>query len=249
MKTILTNWKNYFIPALIALIIILLFLLSMRNNKIQTLKNNLGSAINLSHALTDSVHHYRNKHNEIVNEKLTLQASLNTLNDKNMVLTLNQKQLLANIADMNKRLSIYSAAQIDMMAHISNMYDKKPIVETDSSLIFKHDSDTLNYIIEVNGVKPTHPELLIKDMSIPNRQFVSFNWSGDKKEGYPVTFNVTNSNPLFKIANIDSYAIPEIKKSELKPTFWNKLHKFGKTTGGKIMFFGAGVVAGGLLLK
>ena len=77
-----------------------------------------------------------------------------------------------------------------------------------------------------------------------NTQFIEFHWKNEKKIGYPIAFSVTNSNDLFKTTNIDSYVIPEIKKETVKPSFWNNLGTFFNTTGGKVLWFGIGGLAG-----
>jgi hypothetical protein len=89
---------------------------------------------------------------------------------------------------------------------------------------------------------------IFDSFNLPNKQEISFQWGKEPKEGYPVSFSVSNSNKYFKVANIESYAIPEIKKTELKPNFWNKLGTTFTKGGNSIVYIGigAGIV---LLLK
>jgi hypothetical protein len=115
----------------------------------------------------------------------------------------------------------------------------------------KNDS-TMKYDLIVHNVQPIDlelPKLEFKKFELPNTQFIEFHWKDERKEGYPISFSVTNSNPYYKVYNIDSYAIPELNKVELKPNFWQKLAKFSKSTGGKIAFFGVGVVTGAVLVN
>ena len=64
---------------------------------------------------------------------------------------------------------------------------------------------------------------------------------------YPIGFSVTNTNPLFETVNIDSYAIPELQKTDLTPTNWNKFTNFFKTNGKYIVAFGIAVAGGSIL--
>jgi hypothetical protein len=92
-----------------------------------------------------------------------------------------------------------------------------------------------------------NPTLTFQYLTLPNTQFIEFHWKNDKKVGYPVAFSVTNTNDYFRIINIDSYIIPEIKQSTLKPTFWSKVGDFFTKSGGKLIWFGAGGVGGAVL--
>ena len=91
------------------------------------------------------------------------------------------------------------------------------------------------------------PTLTFQSLTLPNTQFIEFHWKNDNKVGYPVAFSVTNTNDYFRIINIDSYIIPEIKQSTLKPTFWSKVGDFFTKSGGKLIWFGAGGVGGAVL--
>ncbi|MFN8886691.1 MAG: hypothetical protein ACK5WF_04465, partial [Cyclobacteriaceae bacterium] len=144
-----------------------------------------------------------------------------------------------------------AAALIQMQAEINQMKNDKPKI-TDSTVNFSSSSTDLKYDLTVYNVKPIElntPSLLISNISLPNTQTINFNWADEQREGYPVSFNVINTNQYFKVYNIESYAIPEIKKTELKPSFWNSLNKFSKTTGGKMLFFGVGLATGVLIAK
>jgi hypothetical protein len=78
---------------------------------------------------------------------------------------------------------------------------------------------------------------------------VNFHWKDDRKEGYPISFNVINTNPYFKVHDIQSYAIPELTREKVKPTFWQKVGQFGKSTGGKLTIFGIGVGVGAIAIS
>ncbi len=206
---------------------------------------------NLHNALTDSVHRYKNKQNELVNEKLTIQTSLKELSDKNLTLTKNQSELIKRIKDVADKNDLISAALINLNVKLDGMTNSNAIVENDSTIEFKSPvADTsLLYNIQVHGVRPVSgikTKLEFQEFQLPNKQFIKFNWTKDKTN--PVSFSITNTNKYFKVTNVDSYIIPEITKVDVKPTFLQRLGKFGKSSGGKIVIFGAGMLAGGLLL-
>lgn len=209
--------------------------------------------LKLRNALTDTVKTYQNKRGEWVSEKLTLQAELKDLTNKNLVLSTNQKDLLNRVKEIDKDNQVISAALIEMGIKLDDLINKEGIVINDSTIKFespKGDS-SLIYDIAVNGVKPFNgkrPSLEFKKFELPNKQFIEFHWKDERKEGYPVTFSVTNTNPHYKVYNIDSYAIPELTRANVKPTFWMKLGNLTKTTGGRLVVFGAGFIAGGALV-
>lgn len=241
--------KNIIIVGLIALLLLLGGYHLYKNREHDSeIKQEKG----LRNALSDTLSTYRNKENQWVSEKLTIQAETKDLKDKNLILTENQADLIKRVEQINKNSQVISAALIQMGVKLDGALDSKSIVENDSTIHFPKSTDSISYDIYVHNVKQfglTKPVLEFKTFTLPNTQLVEFHWKDQRKEGYPVSFTVTNSNPYYKVYNLDSYAIPELEKTKVKPTFWNKLGTFSKSTGGKIVIFGAGVVAGGLLLK
>jgi len=207
---------------------------------------------NLQVALTDTLKTYQNKEKEWVYEKLTLQTDIKDLKDDKIVLTKNQQELVRRIEQISKDNTVISAALIEMGLKLDGLINNKPIVENDSTIQFSTDSDSIKYEIAVNNVQPYGvklPSLEFRKFELPNTQFIEFHWKDDKKEGYPIAFTVTNSNPYYKVYDINSYAIKELTRENVKPTFWMKLGNLSKSTGGKIVIFGAGVLVGGLILK
>jgi len=213
-------------------------------------KDQIKQEKNLQNALTDSVKTYRNKENQWVSEKLSLQADTKDLKDKNLTLSKNQADLINRVDQINKHNQVISAALIQMGVKIDGLANADPVHQTDSTVEFAANTDSLSYDILISKVKPIgKPVLDFKKFALPNTQLVEFHWKDERKEGYPVSFTVTNSNPYYKVYNLDSYAIPELDKTKVKPTFWNKLGTFSKSTGGKIVFLGIGFVAGAALVK
>lgn len=219
----------------------------------QTFKEKELQEVNLRKALADTVHHFKTENGLIGAEKLTIQTELNTLKDSHQILTDNQKALIKEVERQNKNATTFAAALIQLKAEIKDWKDSKPVAETDSSVQFAKKTPNLEYDLLISNVKPLDfkmPTLTFNSLSFPNTQTINFHWkSDDKKEGYPVSFSVINSNPYFTVSNIESYTIPEIQKNKLKPTLWQKIGTFSKTTGGKVLFFGLGVGAGVLIAK
>jgi hypothetical protein len=205
----------------------------------------------LQRALTDTVHHYKNEKGQWVAERLTLQLDIKDLKDKNLTLTQAQKDLLDAVKKVNKQNQVITAALIDMGVKLDGLANEKPVV-TDSTVQFIADSDTISYDIVIRDVKALDsktPKLQFKKFSLPNKQFIEFHWKDNRKEGYPISFSVTNSNPYYKVYDINSYAIEELNKATVKPNFWQRMGKFGKSTGGKLILLGVGFVAGAAIVN
>lgn len=199
----------------------------------------------LQRALTDTLHIYKDKNGKLTYEKLTLQADVSDLRDKNITLTAAQKDLLKAVDKLNKDNKVITAALIEMGVKLDGIVNDKPVEVGDNHVRFATASDSLTYDIMVTNVRAIgNPTLRFTKFDLPNTQIVSFQWKDNRKEGYPISFSVSNSNPLYKVYDINSYAIPELEKSKVDPNFWQKLGKFSRTTGGKIVFLGIGFAAG-----
>lgn len=216
------------------------------------LKDTEISSANLTKALNDTLHHFTTKEGDWGVEKRTLQTELSNLTDKNVVLSANQQKLVKQVEQQNKTSETIAAALIQLQAEVRGIKNDHPVASTDSSQQFM---DTTNlhfrYDIAVFNVKPIefkNPTLSINSISFPNTQTVNFHWKNDRKEGYPVSFNVINTNPYFKVTDIQSFAIPELTREKVKPTFWQKVGQFGKSTGGKLTIFGVGVGVGAIVI-
>lgn len=209
-------------------------------------------ATNLNKALADTLHHFETKEGDWGVEKRTLQTDLSKLKDDNLVLNANQKSLIKEIERQNKNGQVIAAALIELTAKVEGVINDKPVSVTDSSAQFAESTPDLEYDLTVFNVKPLEfkkPTLSINRIAFPNTQTVNFHWKDDRKEGYPISFSVVNTNKYFKVTDIQSYAIPELTRETVKPTFWQKVGKFSKTTGGKIVFFGAGFALGAAVIQ
>ena len=218
----------------IVLVILLLLLgggfLKIQRNKINDLKDKYQSEVNLRKALTDSLDIYKNKEGEWVAEKRTIQATIKELEAMNGELTVDQKRLLAKIKEVNKENSIITAALIHANFIVDSlMHSGIVIVDTANKTVdfIETTNPDVRYTFQAHGVLPfpenTKPTLLIKNLTLLNEQFVEFHWMNNKKEGYPIAFSITNTNKYVKVYDINSYAIPEIKKEIINPTGWEKV--------------------------
>jgi len=247
--------KNHLLIAIIAaVVIVLLAIVYIQHNRIANLKDKYQTEVNLKNALLDSTHYYQNKRNEWVAEKLTLQESIKNLDKMNGQLTAFQKELLARVKEIEKNNKIIAAALIQTNVKIDSLRNGNVSVDTlNKNVTFSDSTKNIQYKIRVNNVYPAlanvKPTLSFQEFTLPNKQFIEFHWKNDKKSGYPIAFSVSNSNDYFQTVNIDSYAIPELKKDDIKPTFWKKVGTFFTKTGGKIVYAGAGAATMWLIMK
>ena len=239
------KYKVYFYVGIAILGLLLYF-----NIKINVLKNRnetLKDDIKIKNELLDTMSTYKNKYGEITVEKLTLQGKISMLEKDNSLLSESQKELLQRIKENN---NIISAALIKMQVKIDSLLSKNGTYDPKKqTLNFNDSTKDLNYDITVINARPfdtlVNTKLLFNNLSLPNRQYIEFKW--EKEKDHPVSFSLSNSNIYFKTYDINSYAIPEIKKDVLKPNFWQKLNKFGNTTIGNGFKIGIGVGIGYLL--
>jgi hypothetical protein len=240
----------------VALVVFCMFLLEKtigltnENKKLTSNTNKLISALNAE------MKTYKNIYDEVVSEKLTIQADLNNLKKLNESLNDNQKMLFNKIQELNKKNEVIAAALIDMNIDISNI-DKKlesegKMGEYDNNVIFDYSDSNIEYSFSVNNIvvdKNEKPIGELAKLTLPNTQTISFQWEKNRRQDYPVSFSVSNSNPYFKVYNIESYIIPEINKKELKPTGWDKITNFTNKTPSKVGLIGIGIGVGFLLAK
>ena len=244
------NWKQI-LPYVI--IVILGVIIYFYSNRASNLNDKLSSEVKLRTALLDTVDTYRNSRNELVSEKLTLQASIRELQKMNGQLSDNQKELLQRVKELGRKSDLIAAALFETNVTLDSIRNGKVVVDTTNKTVTI--SDTLpdvRYMFIVRNVKPAKlgvdPSLTIKDLTFPNKQFIEFHWD-KKRENYPVSFSVSNSNKYFKTTNVDSYIIPEIQKPLVKPTFWQKLGTGFKKSGKYAIAAGIGALTVFLIMK
>lgn len=207
----------------------------------------LDMRIKLENALADSIRSFKNKRGEWVTEKNTLQASINDLEDMNGALNEQQKELIERVKETNKEKEVISAALFKAEATIDSLLNTEAEILNDSTLAFNDSTEHFNYSISVGNVEPYKeykPYLSINNITIPTSYFVSFNWDKNRRENYPMSFNVTPTNPYIKITSTESYAIPELQKQIIKPTGWKKIGNFFKDRWQDLLIGGVGFGVG-----
>jgi len=219
------NWSKL-IPYII--ILILIGVIYYYVDRSGNFKAKYQEEVKLTKALQDSAIKYINKSNELVTEKLTLQTDIKNLTDENYVLTESQKNLIKRVKEVERKNTIITAALIESEVLIDSLRGATVVVDTTDNTITVSDSlPDIQYNFTIGNVKPVFtkvkPTFTINKLRLPNTQFVEFHWKDSRKEGYPISFSVSNSNEYFKTTNIDSYAIPELLKPEIKPSLWNKM--------------------------
>jgi hypothetical protein len=265
----MTNLKNMKITlnwAGIIFIIAILFILSyygysIYKNNINGLNSKLITEVKLKNALLDSITFRKNKENEWQAEKLTIQGETKVITNINNRLNTSQKELMKRVTETIKENIVINAALISSKIEIDSLKNKMvATIDTIKNSIAFVDSSNgeLKYDIVVSNVKPSSslykpPEINFKKFELDNKQFVEFHWKDNAKEGYPISFSVSNSNKYFKTTNIDSYAIPELLKPNIKPNGWEKFNTWLKNKGHFLMIFGTTAVlslsAGALFIK
>ena len=158
------------------------------------------------------------------------------------------------IKELNKKNDVIVAALVQANVKIDSLASTgKAVIDTvNKNIIFPEITNPdLQYHIQAKNVVPAFPNikpsLFIIDLNMPNKSFVSFQF--DKLRGNPISFTVSNTNKYFKIANIESYAIPGINKDMIQPTGLQKTWNWIKKNGTIIIVGVGGVVAGHYLLK
>jgi hypothetical protein len=253
-KTWLLTKNHLLVVIIIAIILGLSAIVYFQRNRINTLKNKVDIEVKLKDALLDTMKIYQNKKGEWTAEKLTIQASVKELSKMYGELTTAQKELIDRVKELNKKNDVIVAALVQANVKIDSLVSTgKPVIDTvNKNIIFPEVSNPdLQYHIQARNVVPAFPNikpsLFIIDLNMPNKSLISFQF--DKVKGNPISFSVSNSNKYFKIANIESYAIPGINKDMIQPTGWQKTWGWIKRNGTIIIVGTAGVVAGHYLLK
>jgi len=237
----------------LALVLILIGVGVMRfqHNRIDNLKDKYTTEVNLKNALLDTVNRYQNKQKEWVVEKLTIQTSLKDFKKMNGQLTIDQKRLLNKINDVNNKNNIITAALIRANFVIDSLLlgGTIHIDTTNKTIEFLNLKDSnLRYDFFVSGVLPyppnSEPSFFVNKLILPNEQFIEFHWTDNKKDNFPISFSVSNSNKYVKVYDINSYAIPNLKKETLNPTGWEKISQWISKNGKIVGYVAGGVIVG-----
>jgi hypothetical protein len=241
---------------LIGVIAFLLFggSIKLYQNKVDNLKDKLETEIKLKDALMDSIRYHKNKYNELVAEKLTIQETIKNLEKINGQLTASQKELMRRVIELNDKNAVIAAALVQNQIIIDSLiHQGQTTIDTTKKTInfndnYKEGKKEFSYSFTIGKVLPAYmnekPTLRIDSLYFPNKQFISFQWKKVKGKNYPISFSVSNSNDFFKTVNLDSYAIPALKKDEIDPNKWQKIGNFFRKNGQTLMYIGIGGAVG-----
>lgn len=215
---------------IIGLLILGYFIVNYQLNKIDNLNNKYQTELKLRNALNSDIDSLIDENGDLKQSKKTLQTNINRLNDLNNELSENQKQLLKELKQSNKKREVLAAANMIMSFKIDsldNIISKGFVDTTNKKIVFKQSTSNLKYHFTVSNVIPfnknknvTHK---INNIDIPNTQYIEFTYEKDgKKNLYPVSFSVKNTNKYMEVHNIDSYIIPEINPDDLEVGFFER---------------------------
>lgn len=249
-SNLIKNYKLY-VAIIIAFLLLILFF-KVRIGSLERQKAELVEENQVKNALLDTIHTYKNKLGEITSEKLTLQFQLKDQKDYANQMNASQKELIQRIENLKDKNDIITAALVKTKFTIDSLMlaANGKIDSVDNTINFENSLTDIDVDITIFNVKPFNllkpTKLLINNLSFDNKQFIDFNW-GDKKEGYPISFSISNSNKYMRTTDIQSYAIPELKKPLIKPNFWQKVKGFFGDTKNTIVKVGVGIGVGYLI--
>ena len=244
MKTKFEYKINITTILLIVIGVVLFFGFFNRTNN--NLKREIKTQQKLTRALMDTMRITKNMYGEVVATKLTLQGDINDILSSNIALTQTQRTLLNRVNSLKRDTDIISAALVSTNFKIDSLVSGYNVFvdNINNTVNFSDSTETLVYDITITNVAPVlptiEPMLLFNDFTAPNESFIEFNWDKNRRENYPVSFSVTNSNELFQTVNIESYAIPELDKETVKPKRWTRFKTF-------IGEYGTYVIIGGIV--
>lgn len=231
-KSFVIKFKHIILLGIVVLIV-LGGVFKLFSVKLDNTSTKLDQQISLTNALQDTLKKTNNFLNEEKASKLTLQASLDKLEEQNLNLNDNQKELVRRVRNLQSENSVISAALVRTEARLDSALDwvVGEVNLKDSSLLFSQASDSISFNIQINDALPSKksikPTLSVNSLVIPNKQFVEFHFENKNKYNQrPVSFSISNSNPLITTTQVDSYAIPEVNQEAIKPTGWQKVKHF-----------------------
>ena len=238
------------------LIVVVVFIIFMgggfgfMGNQIKKTNDKLAEQINLSNALQDELHYTTNYLQEQVATKLTLQTTVDRLEELNDDLSDNQRELVSRIRSLENKNNLISAALVRTEAKLdSAMFEDVDVEvnEKDTTITFAEKTDSISFDIVIGKAMPASPlvdpTIMFRELLIPNKQEISFVFADDKKyHQKPISFSITNSNPLITTTEADSYTIPEVNYKALHPSFGEKVGEFFNKP--VVKWVGAGIIFG-----
>lgn len=221
----------------------------LMNNQKDRLKSELELERKLVAALNDSIQITTNKYGEVVVEKLTIQSTINRLEDLNDKLSNEQRALLNRLQSSENKNNIITAALINANIMIDSLLHDGDVLVGDSMITFiEANNPNIQYTIDIFNVTPINnniiPQMSFRNLNIPNTSYIEFFWADDRREGYPVSFSVTNTNQFLRVHNIESYAIPSMQKENVNPNSWQRFKNWLDNTPGSIGKYVVGGIMG-----
>lgn len=245
------NYKTIIITGV--MILVGYFLWSYHQNQINDMKKSIEDEKKLRNALNAEIKRYQNERDEWVSEKLTLQTTIEDLTNVYSDLNENQQELVNRLNNVKNNQETIAAALFDVEVSIEELtHTGETEVDDDENTVeFTDINENIEYKFLVGKVNRAfsniEPTLNIRTLRIPNKQEINFKWEDDKKEGYPVSFNVVNSNPFIETTNMESYIIPEIRKDDILPNKWDRFKLWTNEKSGKLIITtGVGLIGVGI---
>lgn len=242
------------------IIVVILIVLGIFHycDRVEDQNNKYNGEVKLRQALQDSVRTYLDREGNLISEKKTLQGDIKYLQGENVKLNKDQAELLEVIEKINKdrkrNQEVFAAASIRYKKFIDSLNNyvadasEMDTVENTISFTQKDTTSDFQYNIVITNVrqypKLKTPTINFMEIDFPNKQTVTFNFDKDKRKDYPISFSVMNSNPYYKVNNIESYSIEGLKKENVNPTGWQKFAGWFEDKSKYLIFGGLGFAAG-----
>lgn len=234
MKNIINRLLKNKTAIIILLLVVGYGLFQYQVNRYRKLNNKYQTEVSLRDAMQDTMRTYINKHGEVVDEKLTLQGDLKRINQLYNNLSENQKRLIDRLNNSERSRQQLAAANLRMKFEIDSLSNiiSIGVIDTISNTIkFKEETPDIKYEFIINNVKPfnlnKNVEHRINSLILPNEQFIEFTYDDkEKRDNYPISFSVINTNKYMQVYDIDSYIIPQINPDDLETNIFQRTWKW-----------------------
>ena len=225
--------KEYFNKKNLIIVVLTLsgyLLFTFQLNRYNNLNDKYDTEILLRNAMQDTIKTYDNKYGEVVDEKLTLQGNLKRINELYDKLTDNQKELVDRLNNSEKDRKILAAANVKLQFEIDSLRKviSAGVVDTlEKTITFKENTPEIRYEFVVSNVLPYNKNINVEHkinyLYIPNEQSIEFHYDKNKrKDNFPISFSITNTNKYMKTYDIDSYIIPEIDVKDMEKNIFRR---------------------------
>lgn len=225
--------KEYFNKKNLIFVVLILsgyLLFTFQLNRYNNLNDKYDTEILLRNAMQDTIKTYENKYGEVVDEKLTLQGNLKRINELYDKLSDNQKKLVDRLNNSEKDRKILAAANVKLQFEIDSLKNiiSVGVVDTlNKTITFKESYPEIKYEFVVSNVLPYNKNIKVEhkivSLYIPNEQLIEFHYNNkQRRDNFPVSFSITNTNKYMKTYDIDSYIIPEIDVENMEKNIFRR---------------------------